>query len=67
MTEVIIDGVHYHPETKLETEVKQLLSDVYGVLWAEANYDALNHHTEKFSKPLADKMARLNEIMGFKK
>ena len=67
MNEVVIDGIHYYPETELETEAKELLCSVYGSLWAEAEYDALNHHTEKFAKPLSDKMLRLNEILRFKK
>ena len=68
---VIIDGVAYRPETaeesRLDAEVKKLLSDVYGALWTEAYYDGFNDATIKFAQPLADKMSALNKILKFKK
>lgn len=53
-------------ENHLTPEAKQILGYVYGALWAEGYYDALNESTEKFARPLADKMSRLNEILKFK-
>lgn len=68
---VIIDGVVYVEQTEkqrvIDEEVTQLLSAVYGRLWAEAYYDPYNEMMQDFAIPLADKMSRLNEILKFKK
>lgn len=67
-SEVSIDGVRYVPAVRrpLTTEAKQLLSDVYGVLWMESYYDPFNGETQKFAKGVVGKMQRLNELLGFK-
>jgi len=65
--EVIIDGVRYRPETEMEAEAKRLLSQISAALWAEAYYDPFNDSTKRFAAPLADKMKRLNELLGFRK
>ena len=66
---VYIDGVQYIPlsERPCGEEERLLLCEVYGGLWGEAFYDAFNESTQKFADPLARKMMRLNELMGFKK
>lgn len=53
-------------EDDLTSEVREILNDVYGSLWAEAYYDSFNESTQRFARPLADKMARLNKIVKFK-
>jgi len=65
---VNIDGVKYIPaiERPLEQEAIKLLSEVYGRLWTEAYYDPMNESTRKFSKPLSDKMSKLNKLLKFK-
>lgn len=66
---VVIDGVEYVPgPAALDAESRQILSHVYGVLWGEAYYDpTYGEVTQKFAKPLCDKMAQLNEILKFKR
>ena len=63
---VTIDGIEYFAQTPMEAEVKGILREVYGALWAEAYYDAFNDSTKKFAQPLSDKMRRLNELLKFK-
>jgi hypothetical protein len=66
--QIVVNGVTYVPEEPgsfSETE-RRLLNELYCTLWAEAYYHALNDVTEKFAKPLADKIIELNETMGFK-
>ena len=65
--EVVIDGKRYRAETELEKEATTLLCDVYGSLWTEAYYDHLCADTQRYAIPLAKKMARLNELLHFKK
>lgn len=69
MIDVEINGHKYVPreEKPLDEEAKRLLSEVYGKLWMEGNYDPNSAATRKFAKPLSDKMSRLNELLGFKK
>ena len=64
---VLIDGVEYRPQTRVQLEAMTLLHEVYAVLWAEAFYDPYNDQTRKFAKPLAEKMMRVNELLRFKK
>lgn len=63
---VTIDGVRYLPETTLQAEARKLLNEIYIPLWANGHYDALTESVGNFARPLADKMMRLNEIMGFR-
>ena len=71
---VALSDIKEHVE-KLQTKLKEhrltdkeikLLSEVYGTLWIEAYYDFKNEHTQKFAKPIADKMAELNKSLKFK-
>ena len=64
---VYVDGVEYRAVTEPKNEANKLLEEVYAGLWAEAYCDAYNDSTRKFAKPLADKMIRLNKILGFRK
>lgn len=53
-------------EKRITDEEKKLLRDVYGVLWTNACYDPDSEQIQKFSKPLSDKMMKLNETLKFK-
>lgn len=64
---VSINGELYYRPTETDKRVNKLLSDVYGVLWAEAHYDAFNESTRRFAEPICAKMQELNEILEFKK
>ena len=64
---VEINGGKYFRQTEQDIRVNQLLSDVYGQLWAEACYDPYNESTRKFALPLYKKMYKLNTILKFKK
>ena len=63
-----IEGTLYyrHPGIPLSQEAKELLSDLYGVLWMEAFYDPSNEITKAWARRHVGKMKRLNEILGFK-
>ncbi len=63
---VLIDGVLYRPETEFEKETKEILCEVYNVLWGEGFYDSFNESTRNFARPLAEKMMQLNKILHFK-
>lgn len=65
---VSLDGESYilAEERPLDAEARKLLSEVYGRLWTEAHYDPDNESTRKFAQPLAEKMSRLNTLLGFK-
>jgi hypothetical protein len=63
---VLIDGEPYFPLAEEQFEVKKLLREVYGILWAEAYYDPYNEETEKLALRVVEKMARLNELLKFK-
>lgn len=66
---VLIDGIEYVPgPAAIDDESRKLLADVYGTLWMEAYYDpTYGEVTQNFSKPLADKMQRLNKLLKFKR
>lgn len=65
---VLIDGVRYVPaDMQPQDAAMRLLNQVYGRLWAEAHYDALNVSTQAFAEPLAALMSEANKLMGFKK
>lgn len=65
---VLLDGRRYVPvnEEGPDAEAMKLLNDVFGSLWMEAYYDPTNDATRTFAAPLADKMSKLNSILGFK-
>lgn len=63
---VMIDGILYLPQTELQIEARKLLHDVYGTLWTNAFYDPYSEEIGEFAKPIAAKMMRLNEILGFR-
>lgn len=67
MKRIVIDGITYTAETETQAEEIKLLSEITYALWSEAFYDPYNESTQKFAEPLAFKMRRLNEIIGFKK
>jgi len=64
---VEINGEKFFRQTEQDKRVNQLLSDVYGQLWAEACYDPFNESTRKFALQLYEKMHELNAILKFKK
>lgn len=45
---------------------KKTLSDIYGKLWMEANYDPSSKEIQAFAKPLSDLMQALNKELRFK-
>jgi hypothetical protein len=65
---VVLDGIHYVPAERppLLEDAAKLLAEVYGVLWTEVCYDPTNEHTREFAKPLLDKMAEANKLLGFR-
>jgi hypothetical protein len=65
---VSLNGEAYIPaeERPLDMEARELLHDIYGSLWMEAFYDPANEATRTFAEPLARKMKKLNEMLGFK-
>ena len=66
--QLITNHFDRHPqEVVLPEEAKELLNSIYCDLWMDAYVDMMNNKTKEFSKPIADKMTKLNEILKFKK
>ena len=64
---VEINGEKFFRQTEQDKRINQLLTEVYGRLWAEAFYDPYNKSTREFALPLYKKMYKLNTILKFKK
>ena len=63
---VMIDGILYRPEIQKEKETKNLLNQLYSIIWSEACYDATNDESRKMALRLLPTIKRLNEILKFK-
>ena len=53
-------------ERKITGREKELLAKLYGMIWAEACYDAYNEATEKYARKLLEPIQELNTLLRFK-
>lgn len=50
-----------------QSEIMEILSKMYAIIWPEACYDARSQATAKFARELLPHINRLNEILRFRR